>query len=48
MMQSMMDCGAVGWLMIAGGVLKYAVLLLAGAALIKYLFFASRREGPGR
>jgi hypothetical protein len=48
MMHNMMDCGAVGWLMMAGAALKYAVLLLAGAALIKYLFFASRREGPSK
>jgi len=28
--------------MIAGGVLTFGVLALAGAALIKYLFFANR------
>jgi len=42
MMDSVLDCGANGWLMIAGGVVTYGVLALAGAALIKYLFFAGR------
>jgi hypothetical protein len=40
MMTSMMNCGSHGWLMIAGGLATYGVLALAGAALVKYLFFA--------
>ena len=39
MMNGMMNCG---WLMITGGVVVYGVLILAGAALIKYLFAANR------
>ena len=42
MMNSMAECGSHGWLMIAGGVLFYGVLGLAGAALVKYLFFEGR------
>ena len=42
MMDSVLNCGANGWLMIAGGLVTYGVLALAGAALIKYLFFANR------
>ena len=42
MMETALNCGANGWLMIAGGVVTYGVLALAGAALIKYLFFADR------
>ena len=36
----MMNCISNGWLMMAGGLLTYGVLALAGAALVKYLFFA--------
>jgi hypothetical protein len=42
MMNSMTECGSHGWLMIAGGVVFYSVLGLAGAALVKYLFFEGR------
>jgi hypothetical protein len=42
MMNAMAECGSHGWLMIAGGVLFYGVLGLAGAALVKYLFFEGR------
>jgi hypothetical protein len=35
----MMNCGL---LMMAGGLVASGVLVLAGAALIKYLFFADR------
>ena len=35
----MMNCVSGGWLMMAGGLLTYGVLALAGAALVKYLFF---------
>jgi hypothetical protein len=36
MMESVLNCGANGWLMIAGGLATF----LAGAALVKYLFSA--------
>lgn len=39
MMNGMMNCG---WGMIAGGLVIFAALGLAGAALVKYLFFANR------
>ena len=42
MMNSVLDCGSNGWLMIASGVAIYGVLALAGAALVKYLFFPGR------
>ena len=42
MMHTVADCGTHGWLMIAGGVFAYGVLGLAGAALVKYLFFDGR------
>jgi hypothetical protein len=32
-----LNCSGDGWLMIAGVVMTYGVLALAGAALIKYL-----------
>jgi len=41
-MGSILNCGADSWVMIAGAVLTYGVLALAGAALIKHLFFANR------
>ena len=34
----MMNCISNGWLMLAGGLVSYGVLALAGAALVKYLF----------
>jgi hypothetical protein len=43
MMNGLMECGSHGWLMIAGGALFYGVLALAGAALVKYIFFEGRR-----
>ncbi len=46
MMSSGLDCGAGGWPMTAGMVVAYGVLALAGAALVKYLFFADRTQGP--
>lgn len=33
----MMNCG---WLMMTAGLVTFSVLILAGAALVKYLFFA--------
>jgi hypothetical protein len=39
MINGMMNCG---WGMMAGGLVIFAVLGLAGAALVKYLFFANR------
>lgn len=47
MMQGMMGYGFGGWLMMAAGLLLFAVLILAAAALIKYLFFGDR-SGHGR
>jgi hypothetical protein len=44
MMDSVLNCGANGWLMIAAGVVTYGLLALAGAALVKYLFFAGRNS----
>lgn len=44
MMDSVLNCGTSGWLMVAGGALSYGVLLLAGAALIKYLFSGGRSQ----
>jgi len=38
----MMNCVSGGWLMMAGGLLTYGVLVLASAALVKYLFFTGR------
>ncbi len=40
-MQSMMS-GVAGWFMMGTYVVGLAVLILAGAALIKYLFFSQR------
>jgi hypothetical protein len=42
MMESVLNCSTNGWLMLAGGLVTYGVLILAGAALIKYLFSAER------
>ena len=46
MMDTLLNCGVNVWPMIAvmigGGVVTFGVLALAGAALIKYLFFAGR------
>jgi hypothetical protein len=39
MINGMMNCG---WGMMAGGLVIFAVLGLAGAALVKYLFFAKQ------
>jgi hypothetical protein len=39
---SALDCGFNGWLMVAGGVVTFSMLALAGAAFVKYLFFANR------
>ena len=41
-MDGVLNCSGEGWLMITGVVMIYGVLALAGAALIKYLFFAER------
>ncbi len=41
-MDSLLNCGTSGWLMVAGGLITYGLLALAGAALVKYLFFAGR------
>ena len=47
MIDNLLNCGTGGWLMIAGGVATYGVLLLAGAGLIKYLFSAHRSSAAG-
>jgi len=47
MWDSVLNCGGGGWLMLAGGVVIYGVLALAGAALIKHLFFADRITAVG-
>ena len=39
-MDGVLNCSGDGWLMITGVVMIYGVLALAGAALIKHLFFA--------
>ena len=41
-MHAMMNCG--GWFATGAHVVGLVVLLLAGAALVKYLFFADRRS----
>ena len=42
MLDSVLSCSTGGWFMIAAGITTYGVLALAGAALIKHLFFANR------
>ena len=42
MMDQMTNCA--GWLMVASGITTFTVVILGGAAAIKYLFFADR--GP--
>ena len=42
-----LTCGANGWFMLAVGVLTYGTLALAGAALVKYLFFTHRGHAAG-
>ena len=44
MTDTLLNCGANGWLMIAGGVVTYGVLALAGAALVRHLFFSRRHS----
>jgi hypothetical protein len=46
-MDTLLNCGANGWLMLAGGALTLGTLALAGAALIKYLFLADRSHAAG-
>ena len=42
MLDSVLNCGSGGWFMIAAGIATYSLLALAGAALIKFLFFTNR------
>ena len=42
-MDSALNCGSGGWFMLAASIATYGLLALAGAALVKYLFFANRR-----
>ena len=44
MMDSVLSCTEGGWFMIAAGITFYGVLALAGAALVKYLFFENRNS----
>jgi hypothetical protein len=41
-MESVLNCSNGGWFMIAAGIATYGLLVLGGAALIKYLFFSNR------
>ena len=43
-MDNILNCGGGSWFMIAAGIATYGVLALAGAALVKYLFFSRRTE----
>ncbi len=43
MPNTVLDCAAHTWPMIAGEVVIFGVLALAVAALIKYLFFSDNR-----
>ena len=43
-MDSVLNCGSNGWLMVAGGAVIFGVLALAGVALIKYLVFSNRGQ----
>jgi hypothetical protein len=45
MMNGMMNCG---WMMMLGGGLIYIIMLLVGAAAVKYLFFARTGTTDGR
>ena len=47
MLDNVLNCSAGGWFMIAGSVVIYGVLALAGAALIKHLFFADPFRAAG-
>jgi hypothetical protein len=44
---SVLNCTGDGWLMTAGVVLIYGVLVLAGAALIKHLFVSDGSRVTG-
>ena len=39
MINSILSCTNGGWFMIAAGIATYGLMALAGAALVKYLFF---------
>ena len=45
-MANLLNCGSGGWFMITAGIATYGLLALAGAALIKYLFFVSPDNAP--
>jgi len=47
MMIDTVSCGANGWFMLPAGVLTSGTLALAGAALVKYLFFTDRGHAAG-
>ena len=48
MMHGMMESGFGGWLMTGTGLLLLVVLILAAAALIKYLVFGGHSGHDGR
>ncbi|MFM9848053.1 MAG: hypothetical protein ACKVP3_12940 [Hyphomicrobiaceae bacterium] len=45
-METVLNCGPHGWAMIASAAFAYGLLALAGAALIKYIFFAKPAATP--
>ena len=47
MMDNLLNCGTGGWLMLAGGIVTYGVLILAGAALVKHLFSSGQGTVAG-
>ena len=44
MQDGVMNCAAGGWWMVGSHVVALVVLILAGAALVKYLFSGGRRQ----
>lgn len=47
MMDMMGSCGFGGWLMAGAGLLVLLLVVLAIAALAKYVFWGGRRDGHG-
>ena len=47
MLDNVLNCSGGGWFTLAGSVVIYGVLALAGAALIKHLFFADPFRATG-
>jgi hypothetical protein len=42
MTDTFLNCGIGGWFMLASGVVTFGLLVLAGTALVKYIFFTDR------